>query len=634
MSLSKQLLILISALFLMVFSLNFVLSVNNMRGYLEGEAQIHAQDTATSLGLSLSQYMLDETDPIIETTMNAIFDMGYYQEIKLVNVENKALVTLTNKRVFEGVPVWFVNLLSMQAAIAQSEISSGWNVSGTIYVSLNPGYAYHKLYALVTRSFYYSLAAFVFSVVLLLLILRITLSPLKKIDQMALTIASGKFITINSLPWTTEVRNVTASMNRMSQKIKDVVNNLNIKLELIGKKLQQDDLTGLNKKSSFVTDMKALFSVDSDIFIFMIKIDSLSDLAKELEHDFIDQFIKDFAQILITVAEENAHNDISVYRFLGAEFALLVRQATREQVEELAKALSLAFTELSEKYRKSDIAHIGITHFNPVGTTDSILFAANEAHEQALLIGENGYYIRKSDNQAKDISEWKKLVYQVVDSQSYKIDYIGQISHCQSGALLIEDAFSHAYDVNGDLIPMGTFFSIAEKFAKIVDFDKEVTEQVIKYIHTKKVTHSVAINISTRTIKNSDFRFWLLARLKKNQAIAPQLVFSFSAYAVIKEFDLYKEFIEFVHQLNVRVMIKRFESQSMTSNDVKELNPDFIRLSRDLGNGIAKDNRKKAFVETMQGIGELLDIIILAENVQSEEDYCCIKETGILGTSR
>ncbi|NOR72240.1 MAG: GGDEF domain-containing protein, partial [Methylomarinum sp.] len=186
MSLSKQLLFLISALFLIIFSLNFALSVNNIKGYLEGEAKIHAQDTATSLGLSLSSYMVNETDPVIETTMNALFDMGYYQEIKLVNVERKALVTLTNKAELEGVPTWFIALLPMQTAAAESEISGGWSIAGVVSVTLNPGYAYLKLYEQVVSSFYYSLIALLLSIALLLLVLRITFAPLTKINLMAL----------------------------------------------------------------------------------------------------------------------------------------------------------------------------------------------------------------------------------------------------------------------------------------------------------------------------------------------------------------------------------------------------------------------------------------------------------------
>jgi hypothetical protein len=109
----------------MIFRVNFVLSVENIKSYLEGESQVHAQDTATSLGLSLSPYLVDEKDPVLETMINAIFDRGYYKEIKLINVEGKALVTLSNNEAIEGVPTWFLRNVPMQTAMAESEISSG-----------------------------------------------------------------------------------------------------------------------------------------------------------------------------------------------------------------------------------------------------------------------------------------------------------------------------------------------------------------------------------------------------------------------------------------------------------------------------------------------------------------------------
>ena len=137
MSLSKQLLILISALFLIIFSVNFVLSVNNIRSYLEGESQIHAQDTATSLGLSLSPYMVDTQDPVLETMMKAIFDRGYYKEIKLVDVTGQSLVTLRNDKTFASVPQWFIDFVPMQTARADSEISSGWSISGLSLIHIS-----------------------------------------------------------------------------------------------------------------------------------------------------------------------------------------------------------------------------------------------------------------------------------------------------------------------------------------------------------------------------------------------------------------------------------------------------------------------------------------------------------------
>jgi hypothetical protein len=91
MSLSKQLLILLTLLFFIIFSASFILSVGNIKNYLEVESEFHVQDTATSLGLSLSPHMVDERDPIIQTMMNAIFDRGYYKEMRLVNVDGEDL---------------------------------------------------------------------------------------------------------------------------------------------------------------------------------------------------------------------------------------------------------------------------------------------------------------------------------------------------------------------------------------------------------------------------------------------------------------------------------------------------------------------------------------------------------------
>jgi len=634
MSLSKQLLILISVLFLIVFSVNFVLSVNNIRSYLEGESKIHAQDTATSLGLSLSPYMMDDKDPVLETMMKAIFDRGYYKEIKLVSSMGEDLVVLRNDKVSDSVPEWFIRHVAMQAAVAESEISSGWRISGTVSVSINSGYAYFKLYEQVKSSFYYSLATFLASLIVLFLVLRVTLSSLKRIGGMAETISQGNFDIIEQLPWTTEVRKVALSMNVMSRKLEGVIQSLNKKLERIGQKLQLDDLTGLSKKSSFEMDMKEVLASHEDAFVFMIKIDALTALVKELGNETIDQFIKDFASILKQLSKQEGLSGVTTYRFFGSEFVLLIRGADIEQAETLAKSLSASFGELGEHYHKADIAHIGVAAFDPFSSIDTILLAANEAYEQAQLIGTNSYYLRKGEDRAKDMAEWKELVFDIIDNNDYKVSYVGETANLQSGGVLMRDAFSEALDKNGDVLSIGTFVSIAEKFVKIVDLDKGVTSRAVEYIKANKVPYEIAISLSARTVKNSDFRSWLTALLTDNKPIASQIVFSLSAYAVTKEISVYKEFIDFIQGLNAKVVIKRFETQSIAPEKIKELKPNYIRLARDIGNGIQGDKEKYEFAKTMVEMGNLLDIDVLAENIQADEDVVCLKEVGILGVSR
>jgi EAL domain-containing protein (putative c-di-GMP-specific phosphodiesterase class I) len=332
--------------------------------------------------------------------------------------------------------------------------------------------------------------------------------------------------------------------------------------------------------------------------------------------------------------ERHPETLIKTYRFYGGEFAMLVNNGNIEQIESIAKALSSDLTELGEKYSKPDLAHIGVAPVNPVCTPESILDSAHEAYEQARLIGANSYYIRSDENFSRDISKWKELIYSCIDNTDYSLSYAGQITSFQTGQLLMEEAFTQVHDKNGQLVAIGPFVSMAEKLDKIIELDKSVINKVLEHILRTRISHAIAVNLSTETIKNISFRRWLENLFKNNPLVAKQLVFSFSAYAVAKEVDACIDFIEVMHQWGGRVMVKRFETQSMSPEVTKKLNPDFIRLAREIGNGISLSVQKHEFVLAMQQMGVLLDIAVLAENIQTDSDYYSLKTIGINGASR
>ncbi|MGR8952416.1 MAG: EAL domain-containing protein, partial [Gammaproteobacteria bacterium] len=169
---------------------------------------------------------------------------------------------------------------------------------------------------------------------------------------------------------------------------------------------------------------------------------------------------------------------------------------------------------------------------------------------------------------------------------------------------------------------------------KIVALDKGVIGHVIDHLQGDASSSSIAVNLSTRTIKNSDFRSWFVDLLKQHDAIKPRLIISLSAYAVAKDFNAYQEFIKFVHNTGVRILLKRFDSQSLPLDRLKSLKPDFVRLSRELSNNLEGNAEKIAFLQTVKEIGDLLDITILAENIQSDTDFTIAKNIGLAGASR
>jgi EAL domain-containing protein (putative c-di-GMP-specific phosphodiesterase class I) len=198
----------------------------------------------------------------------------------------------------------------------------------------------------------------------------------------------------------------------------------------------------------------------------------------------------------------------------------------------------------------------------------------------------------------------------------------------------MEEVFTEVRGEDGQVVAIAPFIAIAEKFEKMLDLDKSVIEKTVQHIQNNAIQHAIAVNLSKQTIKSSEFRLWLEKLFKSHTVAAKQLVFSFSAYAIAKDVPSFVSFFYTIHQWGGRVMIKRFETQSMSPDLLKQLKPDFVRLARELSHNLNQSQQKQDFVIAMQQLCALLDITLLAENVQEDSDYQTLNAIGILGASR
>ncbi|WP_419768367.1 EAL domain-containing protein [Arcobacter sp.] len=571
------------------------------------------------------------------------FEVSFKVKInnKLVNAKsqinlNKILVKEYREEKFDYVPQWFINLIQLNMQEKSSEISDGWKKVATIFVSSNAGDAYAKLYEQARGAIIYSLIAFFISFIILVLFLQLILKPLKNIEKLAVNIAHGKFGKINKLPVTTEIKNVAIAMNDMSSKIEGIIKKLNANIENVTKKISQDGLTKLELRQTFETDMKNMFITKTDGYVMSLKIESLAEFAKNNSNSAVDKFIKDFANILQN-SNESFEFEIKAFRFFGSEFTLIAKNCSEEEIKNLSQYLKVKFDDFSKEVNLTNISNIGVTMFNQIGTIPEMLSAAIEARESAKQIGPNEAVIRDANDLARDMESWRELIFDIIDNSKFDVKYINNeyiLTGENEGKLIMQEAFTSAYDKDGEQIPIGTFISIAEKYEKVVDFDKAVVSNVIKHIKENTLEHNISINLSLDSIVDSNFIDWLTMTLQNNNSIASKLVFSITAYGVAKDIEHFKVFAKVVNQYHARIIVKRFESKFIPLGSIKDLNLDFIRLARDYTNGISSDSGKHAFVESMQDLCNLVNIKVMAENVKSDEDLEKVKEIGLHAASR
>jgi EAL domain-containing protein (putative c-di-GMP-specific phosphodiesterase class I)/GGDEF domain-containing protein len=723
----------------MIFAGNFLISIKNTKEYLVSESITKAQDTATSLGMSLKNIIKDKTNPEIETIIKSIANSGFYKEIRLENslftfsesdliiasndldnsnwiisnlktpneygkiekitsdlemsqellaLENpdyheepvseidestysfipsekyinggeipfsfratnekglkvdstvilnidKILVQVKRDEKFDYVPSWFINLISLSLPEQYSEINDGWQKTAVIYVSANAGEAYAKLYNQVKTATIYSFIAFLISIAILFVFVQYLLKPLKKLEKLANNIAQGKFTQIEELPFTTEIKAVSIAFNDMSLKIENMIDKLNRNLSKITKKLSKDELTSLPLKQNFETDMKDLFINKLEGYVLIIRLFELSSFAKSHTNKEINEYIKAFANILKETQLEDKNKESKVYRFFGSEFAIIAKNFNDEDIVKFIKLLQNQINKFSYACNKKDIMHIGASKITPFCTIPELLQSATESYEKATLIGSNEAFICKESSQSRTMTQWKDLVFDIIDNSKFDVRYIGDCySLCDSTKLLMQEAFTSIKDDENKDIPIGTFVSIAEKYEKIIEFDQKVITKVINHILINNIKHEISINLSLESINNTAFIAWLEKTILKHKDISNQLVFSVTAYAVAKDIEKFKFFVDEIHKCGAKVIMKRFETKFIALDCLKNINLDSIRLARDYTNGIATDLAKQSFVESIQDLANLLNIKVYAENVKEDCDFEIIKEYNLDGSSR
>jgi diguanylate cyclase (GGDEF)-like protein len=632
MSLSKQLLILISLIFLIVFSVSFYLSMTHIRNYLEVESEVHVQDTATSLGLSLSPHMDDEQDPILLTMMNAIFDMGYYKEMRLENVDGEDLVKLSNPVQMEGVPDWVIRLLPMKTATAMSEISSGWNISGTIYVTSNPAYGYLKLYQQAKETLLYSAIVFIGAFVLLMLVLRLTLQPLKAIQKQANEISGGNFTTIGNLPWTTEVRHVAQSMNGMSKKIGDTIARLNGRLDSLSDSLKRDPLTNLFNQPTFNVDMKRALSSGTSGYALYIKFDDLATISKKLGNQVVDQLLRSFADLLTKRVGDKGE----AYRLYGSEFAIISTLTDATAITAFSEELKQDINQLGQEYDIDDMVHTGIVFFDKTSDFNRLMPALIEAFEQARNVGQNAYFIKQESLSSMDEQDWKAAVLHVIENNTPEITFTAEAFN-YSGAepvSVMQEAFTVVRDKDGKELAIGTFFSVAQEYGLAEELDKLIINKVIQRMESDNITTPVTINLTTISVGSSEFQRWLAARLEQTSLANDLLAFSVTAYAADKDLAAFDSFSSFVESLGATMLLKRYSPDIIPVDMLRELHIDYIRLARDLTNNILGNASKSDFLELIQEVSSLIEVKVLAESVEADQDFEIVRKAGLFGISR
>lgn len=641
MTLYRQLILTVVALFSASFLASVTISTNNLRSFLVEQFATHAQDTATSLGLALSPYMKNNDAAVMNAMIDAIFDRGYFKSITLISVDGNHLIERVSSMRNPDVPSWFIDLVDLRLPVAEAMVLSGWKPAATISVSVHSGHAYQELW----ENFRNTLLLFSLTAGMAMLLgvaaVHLLLKPLKRVEEQAGAICRQDFVTQRMLPRTRELRRVVKAMNRLSGKINEIFAEQATLTERLRVEAYQDELTGLGNRRYFNRRLQTLLEPGEDAstgIVLLVELSHLAQINMKSGYQAGDELLRRVAQQLMKrlAGFERCFSA----RVSGAGFGVVIEDIDGPAVDTLAASLSddLLQGGTSSPAETGNVATIGVALWKTGDSPSDILARADIALRSARTTGGNAWqrYMPAGEPEAHvpDIAQWRSYLAEII--RTANVALCAQSVHVLDRAgddLFHREVFLRLPSDDGRFfVTAGAFMSRAEQSDLACGMDKVAVEKLIAHLAANpEDTDRYALNLTSTSLHDTTFVDWLCSRLAATHGTGRRLAFEFPELAVLKSIQTARSVFNRLSGLGCDCGIDHFGHGFNSFGYLRSFRIGYLKLDGSYSRDIHKEIDNQFLVRTLVDTAHSVGIRVIAAAVESEPELEAFRRLSVDG---
>lgn len=637
MTLFQQLMITIVVIFSLMLAVVMGINFNTTKEYLVNQLESTTQDSATSLSMSVSDFMASEDYTSVKSSVNAVFDSGYFSEVRIHVYDTDKDIIRKNDTKIDGVPQWFIDSIDFRVPEANAVISNGWSELGQVYITGSAGYGYYQLW-LASRDLLISfLSIGLVTIVIGGLALRWLFKPLTEVEKQAEAIQQRRFIKMTHLPKTRELKSVVLSMNRMAEKLEKEFESEAKTAQWLQAKAFKDPVSGLGNRNFYESQAKAHFA-ETDRTMDGVILVSLTDLGKlnnERGYEAADIFIRSTADVLSEQVPSLPASS-TLARLSGADFILLIPNVDKERLEKVVNEIMEGLQELvASRITYSDgVANIGAVIIDASVDRSNAMAQADAALRAAKAAGMNAVRIFDSKT-GQDMSigrmAWKDMLEYAISHRSFRLRKQKVISLENPDEALHEEVYA-SLEYDGKQYHAGYFIGLAEQFDLGDKVDQVVIERVIDFIQKEPVNTPLTVNLSASAYSKSSFVGWLDRILTGlDDKVKKQLIFEVSEQGVLSTEDHAFLLTQMLKRQGIQFGIDNVGKQFSAFQYLQTLMPDYVKVDPSYTRMAVGKESESFFMHTLCKMFNSLNIQVIATGIESTAQLDILKKFDISG---
>lgn len=641
MSLHRQLVLLITGLLLVLLAGICLLSVHNSRNYLAQQMYVHAQDTATSLGLSASKALAEEDLALVQAMVDAIFDRGDFQDISVRDRKGAVVIRRNATPPPHQAPDWFVSWLRIDPEPGISEMSHNWRVVGDVRIQSDRNRAITSLWIAARQAFWLFVGAGALSWLVILAIVHTILAPLRRLEQQADAICHKDFTGQQPLPKTREIKRVVQAINRMTRQLKILFDEQVAQIEQVRNQAYVDSITGLGNGRFFNAQLQARLESPEEPFsgaLVRLQVNGLGEYNELYGHESGNLLLRRIGQTWRDQLQ--AVDGHCVARVSGARFAALLPHLAAETAQvHVQQAL--------ERILALDVLNLGGAGVQLVagmatcslGQDAKLLEAQAAAALERAQSQRSGHLERYDESAHGDalvpnlpgISNWVGFLREVIDQRRVVLHYQPVMS-CLDQSLMHYEVLARVA-VEDRLVTAGHFIPLVERYSMIVEFDRMVIGLLLDHLKTQERSARIplAVNLSSHSVRAEDFDEWLLETVQRHRDLAPYLIFEVPELAVRTAHGKLRRLASGLKELGAKLTIDHFGTTNSSFGYLSGLPLYSIKVDHSYIRDIEHNLDHQFFVQSLVRIAHSRQILLTAEMVEGPEQWNLLRRFQLDG---
>lgn len=386
--------------------------------------------------------------------------------------------------------------------------------------------------------------------------------------------------------------------------------------------------------SSAIDDYAALLILDIDGFKFINDVQG---------YEAGDTILKNIADQLVECSPEPG----SVSRIAGDQFAVIASGLGAEEKPAMVRVRELAESILNRLEQPHQIAPdspglrvsggMGICLFEPgQPSRDVVLNRAEIALQNAKHSGRNAFLFFSPQMQAaaEARSALEAGLRDAIAHQELSLDL--QSQYRSDGSLIGAEALLRWQRADGQRVSPGEFIPLAEQTGLIVPIGHWVLERacrLLKHWEANEATSDLilAINISARQFHQPDFVARIDHHLKESGARPALLKLELTESVVLDDIATTLERMREIRKLGVTLSLDDFGTGYSSLSYLQHLPFDQLKIDQSFVAGMTEKSSNKAIVKAILAMGHALELDIIAEGVETREQFAILQREGCLG---